>query len=75
VQPVEARERKPVLTWSHEEIFALSHIDETWHQDARAHRHSIRDDEMRCQHDMSVRGRRLWAYHLKIGDLIDFLPA
>lgn len=60
--------------FSDEEIFALSHIDEHWHEDVRCPANRIAEDEMTCQRDMKVRGRRLWAYHVKLGDLHEFFP-
>lgn len=62
-----------LVDFSDEEIFLLSHIDETWHQDFRVPANSIRDDELRCQRDMRVRGKRLWRYHQTMGDLTDIL--
>lgn len=35
---------------------------------------SIADVEMICQHDMKVRGQRLTAYHIALGDIADYLP-
>lgn len=61
------------IAFSDEEVFQLSHIEETWHLDFRRSANSLVDDEMACQRDMRVRGRRLWAYHEKLGDLWDIL--
>jgi hypothetical protein len=61
------------VLWNDQEVFQLSHIDETWHQDFRQSANSVFEDEMRCQHDMRVRGMRLRAYHQKLGDLFDIL--
>lgn len=61
------------LAMSDEEVFLLSYCDETWHEDARHSTRSLAEDEMRCQRDMRVRGRRLWRYHLTIGDLWEIM--
>lgn len=62
-----------VVAFSDEEIFLLSHIDETWHQDFRIPGRSIADTEMQCQRNMVIRGKRLWNYHERVGDLLDIL--
>lgn len=62
------------VLFNDQEIFALSHIDANWHMDIRRPSNSVADDEMRCQRDMRVRGKRLWSYHQRVGDLHEFLP-
>lgn len=61
------------VIWNDEEVFLLQHIEQTWHQDFRMRSNTIADEEMACQRDMRVRGRRLWAYHEKLGDLWDIM--
>lgn len=57
----------PAVVFSPQELWALSHIEETYH--VRLAGTSVADDEMICQRDMKIRGVRLRAYHAKLGDL------
>lgn len=60
------------VAFSDEEVWALSRID---HDDPSILfcSPSVIEHEMRCQRDMRVRGRRLWDYHRRVGDLADYL--
>lgn len=60
------------VLFSDEEVWLLSQIDDQqlpgqlWIGD-------ICEQEMCCQRDMKVRGRRLWDYHKRVGDLHEIL--
>lgn len=62
--------RSDVL-FSDEEVWLLSQIDAE--QPGQLWVGNIAEREMRCQRDMIVRGKRLWNYHLRLGDLWDIL--
>lgn len=59
------------VLFSDEEVWALSQIDLDDPAFLRGSL-SIAEKEMLCQRDMRVRGRRLWNYHVRVGDLADF---
>lgn len=58
---------KADILFSDEEVWLLSQID------AQEPGHlwvgNIAEQEMRCQRNMRVRGKRLWSYHQRLGDL------
>lgn len=60
------------VLFSDEEVWALSRIDAE-EPGLLCGSLSIAEQEMRCQRDMRVRGRRLWSYHARVGDLLDFI--
>lgn len=58
--------------FSDEEVFLLSQIDAE--QDpSQLWVGTIAEKEMLCQRDMKVRGKRLWSYHQRVGDLWEIL--
>lgn len=61
------------VLFNDEEVWALSLIDAE-HPSFLRGSLSIAEKEMLCQRDMRVRGRRLWSYHERVGDLFDFIP-
>lgn len=63
--------RMPDVLFSEQELAELQAIDA---QPSARRRSDVRELEMRCQRDMTVRGRRLWAYHAKLGDLAEIFP-
>lgn len=63
--------RSDVL-FSDEEVWMLSQIDAA-DQPGAMWVGSIAQQEMQCQRDMKVRGKRLWSYHLRVGDLFQIL--
>jgi hypothetical protein len=69
----EHRVNRAQVAFSDEEVFLLSHIDETWNEPRRYPGTSILEHEMACQRDMRVRGKRLWSYHERLGDLADII--
>lgn len=63
----------PDIYFSDQEIWELSRIDaEMQNPSSLFTGYNIAEQEMRCQRDMRVRGKRLWNYHFRIGDLADF---
>lgn len=62
--------RSDVL-FNDEEVWMLSQIDAQ--QPGNLWVGNIAEQEMRCQRDMRVRGRRLWNYHQRVGDLWEIL--
>jgi hypothetical protein len=60
------------VLFSDEEVWMLSQIDAA-DQPGAMWVGTIGEQEMRCQRDMRVRGKRLWNYHLRLGDLLDIL--
>lgn len=63
-----ARHQSPDVLFNAQELALLAAI-ETPHPNE-----SIALAEMRCQHDMTIRARRLYDYHRRVGDLDQFLP-
>lgn len=60
------------VAFSDEEVWALSRIDAD-DPSMLMGSVSIAEKEMLCQRDMRVRGRRLWNYHERVGDLLDYI--
>lgn len=56
-----------------EEVWALSQMEVGADPSELYMSLSIAEHEMRCQRNMIVRGRRLWNYHIRVGDLLDIL--
>lgn len=63
----------PDVYFSDEEVWMLSQIDAEQHPGEIRMTLNICEQEMRCQRDMKVRGRRLCDYHRRLGDLWDIL--
>lgn len=59
--------------FSDEEVWLLSEIDAESFPGQIRMSLNIAEQEMRCQRDMRVRGKRLWHYHERLGDLWDIL--
>lgn len=61
------------IQFSDQESYELTRLDEEPRRSAR--RRDVRDEEEECQRSMKVRGRRLVMYHLRKGDLPEYLES
>lgn len=59
--------------FSDQEVWLLSTIDAEQYPGELRMTLNVCEQEMRCQRDMRVRGKRLWNYHMRLGDLLDIL--